>query len=178
MPHAARLPIYPRANRRAALAITRERGFAAVTARAIADTLHSSSKVIFSAFSGMDDLLAATIDAADAQYRAYSADFVRDSADPPYKAVGTAYIRFARNEPNLFHLLYMRDRRVLVDFLMAKLSLTREDATLLHIEMWAYVHGIAVLCASGQQNWDDALISRMLTDGFEGIKSRFQKNEQ
>lgn len=84
----------------------------------------------------------------------------------------------------------MRDRRredhsgdaenigVLVDFLMAKLSLTREDATLLHIEMWAYVHGIAVLCASGQQNWDDALISRMLTDGFEGIKSRFQKNEQ
>lgn len=146
--------------------------------------------MIFSAFSGMDDLLAATIDAADAQYRAYSADFVRDSADPPYKAVGTAYIRFARNEPNLFHLLYMRDRRredhsgdaeniaVLVDFLMAKLSLTREDATLLHIEMWAYVHGIAVLCASGQQNWDDALISRMLTDGFEGIKSRFQKNEQ
>ena len=129
----------------AALAITRERGFDAVTARAIADTLHSSSKVIFSAFSGMDDLLAATIDAADAQYRAYSADFVRDSADPPYKAVGTAYIRFARNEPNLFHLLYMRDRRredhsgdaeniaVLVDFLMAKLHITREDATLLHI---------------------------------------------
>lgn len=157
----------------AALAITRERGFDAVTARAIADTLHSSSKVIFSAFSGMDDLLAATIDAADAQYRAYSADFVRDSADPPYKAVGTAYIRFAQNEPNLFHLLYMRDRRredhsgdaeniaVLVDFLMAKLSLTREDATLLHIEMWAYVHGIAVLCASGQQNWDDALIRRI-----------------
>lgn len=155
----------------AALAITRERGFDAVTARAIADTLHSSSKVIFSAFSGMDDLLAATIAAADAQYRAYSADFVRNSADPPYKAVGTAYIRFARNEPNLFHLLYMRDRRredhsgdaeniaVLVDFLMAKLSLTREDATLLHIEMWAYVHGIAVLCASGQQNWDDALIN-------------------
>lgn len=75
----------------AALAITRERGFDAVTARAIADTLHSSSKVIFSAFSGMDDLLAATISAADAQYRAYSADFVRDSADPPYKAVGTVY---------------------------------------------------------------------------------------
>lgn len=75
----------------AALAITRERGFDAVTARAVADTLHSSSKVIFSAFSGMDDLLAATIDAADAQYRAYSADFVRDSADPPYKAVGTVY---------------------------------------------------------------------------------------
>lgn len=150
----------------AALAITRERGFDAVTARAIADTLHSSSKVIFSAFSGMDDLLAATIDAADAQYRAYSADFVRNSADPPYKAVGTAYIRFARNEPNLFHLLYMRDRR-------------REDHSGdAENEMWAYVHGIAVLCASGQQNWDDALISRMLTDGFEGIKSRFQKNEQ
>lgn len=142
----------------AALAITRERGFDAVTARAIADTLHSSSKVIFSAFSGMDDLLAATIDAADAQYRAYSADFVRNSADPPYKAVGTAYIRFARNEPNLFHLLYMRDRR-------------REDHS-------GDAENIAVLCASGQQNWDDALISRMLTDGFEGIKSRFQKNEQ
>lgn len=158
----------------AALAITRERGFDAVTARAIADTLHSSSKVIFSAFSGMDDLLAATIDAADAQYRAYSADFVRDSADPPYKAVGTAYIRFARNEPNLFHLLYMRDRRredhsgdaeniaVLVDFLMAKLHITREDATLLHIEMWAYVHGIAVLCARHYLHQERA-VSRFFT---------------
>lgn len=85
----------------AALAITRERGFDAVTARAIADTLHSSSKVIFSAFSGMDDLLAATIDAADAQYRAYSADFVRDSADPPYKAVGHGVhpLRPKRAEP-------------------------------------------------------------------------------
>lgn len=125
----------------AALAITRERGFDAVTARAIADTLHSSSKVIFSAFSGMDDLLAATIDAADAQYRAYSADFVRDSADPPYKAVGTAYIRFARNEPNLFHLLYMRDRRredhsgdaeniaVLVEFLLRGVRARIGDGT-------------------------------------------------
>lgn len=171
----------------AAVKITRQRGFSAVTARAIAEVLHSSSKVIFSAFSGMDELLKATIAAADAQYRAYSEQFVRQSADPPYKAVGTAYIRFARNEPNLFHLLYMRDRRqedhsgdaqniaVLVDFLSSKLGLSREDATLLHVEMWAYVHGIAVLCASGQQNWDDALISRMLTDGFEGIKSRFQK---
>lgn len=144
----------------AALAITRERGFDAVTALAIADTLHSSSKVIFSAFSGMDDLLAATIAAADAQYRAYSADFVRDSADPPYKAVGTAYIRFARNEPNLFHLLYMRDRRredhsgdaeniaVLVDFLMAKLSLTREDACAPGSHLSS--RGIARSCAIGR----------------------------
>ena len=159
----------------AALAITRERGFDAVTARAIANTLHSSSKVIFSAFSGMDDLLAATIDAADAQYRAYSADFVRDSADPPYKAVGTAYIRFARNEPNLFHLLYMRDRRredhsgdaeniaVLVDFLMAKLHITREDATLLHIEMWAYVHGIAVLGNARHYLHQETAVSRFFT---------------
>lgn len=174
----------------AALEITRERGFSAVTARAIAEKLHSSSKVIFSAFSGMDALLAATVAAADAQYRAYSEQFVRESADPPYKAVGTAYIRFARTEPNLFHLLYMRDRRkedhsgdaeniaVLVDFLASKLGISREDATLLHVEMWAYVHGIAVLCASGQQDWDDAFISRMLTDGFEGIKGRFQHKEE
>lgn len=98
----------------AALAITRERGFDAVTARAIADTLHSSSKVIFSAFSGMDDLLAATIDAADAQYRAYSADFVRNSADPPYKAVGTAYIRFALVQQGNRTFLRNRARKLLV----------------------------------------------------------------
>lgn len=159
----------------AALAITRERGFDAVTARAIADTLHSSSKVIFSAFSGMDDLLAATIDAADAQYRAYSADFVRNSADPPYKAVGTAYIRFARNEPNLFHLLYMRDRRredhsgdaeniaVLVDFLMAKLSLTREDATLLNDRLFRIGEKCSswLICAFALLIWGAAQVGNM-----------------
>ena len=93
--------------------------------------------------------------------------FIRSNDD--CIAVYASFTHYTGNAENI---------AVLVDFLMAKLHITREDATLLHIEMWAYVHGIAVLCASGQQNWDDALISRMLTDGFEGIKSRFQKNEQ
>ena len=30
-----------------------------------------------------------------------------------------------------------------------------------------------VLCASGQQNWDDALISDVLTDAYQGMRYRY-----
>ena len=55
---------------------------------------------------------------------------------------------------------------------MNTLHISRDQALLLHAEMWAYVHGIAVLLATGYEAWDETLISRMLTDGFEGLRIR------
>ena len=44
-----------------------------------------------------------------------------------------------------------------------------------HLEMWVYVHGIAAMIATDYLDWDEELISRMLTDAYEGMKERYKK---
>lgn len=48
-----------------------------------------------------------------------------------------------------------------VELLQKKLGVNEEDAYLLHLEMWMYVHGIAVTIAALYLEWDGEYISRM-----------------
>lgn len=173
----------------AALELVRAQGYAAVSARAVGARLGASSKVIFSAFSNMEELKQAVIQAAGQLQQKFTADYAASSGFPPYKSIGMAYILFAREEKELFRLLYMRDRTGenrerelddiagILDLLTGMLHIDRDQAVLLHAEMWAYVHGIAVLLATGYETWDDVLISRMLTDGFSGLQTRYRQKE-
>lgn len=168
----------------AALELVRAGGADAISARAVGASLGASSKVIFSAFSGMEELRRAVVQAAEQLQRQFTEEYAKTSGFPPYKSIGMAYILFARKEKALFQLLYMRDRREenreneldsiagILGLLMNTLHISRDQALLLHAEMWAYVHGIAVLLATGYEAWDETLISRMLTDGFEGLRIR------
>lgn len=173
----------------AALELVRAQGYAAISARAVGARLGASSKVIFSAFSNMEELKQAVIQAAGQLQQKFTADYAASSGFPPYKSIGMAYILFAREEKELFRLLYMRDRTGenreqelddiagILDLLTGMLHIDRDQAVLLHAEMWAYVHGIAVLLATGYETWDDVLISRMLTDGFSGLQTRYRQKE-
>ena len=173
----------------AALELVRAQGYAAVSARAVGARLGASSKVIFSAFSNMEELKRAVIQAAGQLQQKFTADYAASSEFPPYKSIGMAYILFAREEKELFRLLYMRDRTGenrerelddiagILDLLTGMLHIERDQAVLLHAEMWAYVHGIAVLLATGYETWDDVLISRMLTDGFSGLQTLYRQKE-
>ena len=80
----------------AALALTREGGIGAVTARALGAKLGTSSKPIFSLFQSMDEVQQAVLQAADEVYHAYLREHMARGDYPPYKASGMAYIRFAR----------------------------------------------------------------------------------
>ena len=173
----------------AALELVRAQGYAAISARAVGARLGASSKVIFSAFSNMEELKQAVIQAAGQLQQKFTADYAASSGFPPYKSIGMAYILFAREEKELFRLLYMRDRTGenreqelddiagILDLLTGMLHIDRDQAVLLHAEMWAYVHGIAVLLATGYETWDVVLISRMLTDGFSGLQTRYRQKE-
>ena len=168
----------------AALELVRKSGDQAVSARAVGALLGASSKVIFSAFSGMEELKQAVVQAAGQLQRQFTEEYAKKSGFPPYKSIGMAYILFAREEKELFRLLYMRDRTGenreeeldsiagILDLLMNQLGIDRDRALALHAEMWAYVHGIAVLLATGYETWDEEWISRMLTDGFTGLRIR------
>ena len=168
-----------------AVEIVREQGAAALNARTVAARLNCSTQPIFSNFATMEDLRLAVV----AQANALCDDYIRrevESGDwPPYKASGMAYIRFAKEETELFKLLYMRDRKEETvpkefiigqpteDILHATTGLAGDVAKLFHLEMWAYVHGIATMYATGFVDLPRELVSRMLTDAYQGLRKHY-----
>lgn len=95
---------------KAALGIVRKGGAQALNARALADALGCSTQPVFSNYPGMDELRADVDRAAYELYREYLASGAKRSDVPKYKAFGLAYIEFAKEEPELFRLLFMCDR--------------------------------------------------------------------
>lgn len=174
----------------AAVELVRGEGEGALNARRVAAALGCSTQPIFSNFASMDELRLAVADAAEAELGAFIARETKSGRYPPYKASGMAYIRFAREEKELFKLLYMRDRtreRIPDDtalgiqmetLVQQNIGLADDSARLFHLEMWAYVHGIAVMLATNYLPMDEALISRMVTDCYQGFRLRYTAEEK
>lgn len=172
---------------RAATELVRKRGDASLNARSIAEALGCSTQPVFSNFSSMEEVRAAVIEVAHGLYTDCLAREMEEGKYPSYKAMGMAYIRFAREERELFRLLFMRDRALTgegaevgdweenVGFVHSYTGMEATRAETFHMEMWAIVHGIAVMIATGYLALDEEMISRMLTDAYLGLKKRFEE---
>lgn len=169
-----------------ALDLTRKNGISAVTARALGERLHSSVKPIFGQFKNMEEVQKEVLKASYALSCTRMQELMESGEYPPYKASGIAYIRFAKDEPELFKLLYMRDRsnesfddkiymKPLMEEVQKNLDLSEDDAYLFHLEMWIFVHGIAVMTATSYLEWDMDKVSEVLSDAYMGLKYRFSE---
>lgn len=169
-----------------AVNIVRENGDQALNARNIAAALNCSTQPVFSNFATMEDLRFAVIEAAEALSQEYTKQELERGEYPTYKANGMAYIRFAKEEKELFKLLYMRDRSAevipteteagnqMAAIVSSNTGINSLDAKIFHLEMWSYVHGIATMLATGFYDLDWDIISRMLTDAYQGLKRYYE----
>ena len=166
-----------------AVELIRAKGENALNARNIAKALNCSTQPIFSNFKAMDELQSEVLKLAYELYLGFLKSEAQSGKYPQYKSFGMAYIRFAKQESNLFKLLFMRDRRgetlsVSVDFeqsvnlIMSSNSTTREIAERIHFESWVFVHGIATMIATSFLTLDWDAISDMLTDVYQGLKAK------
>lgn len=173
---------------KASLDLIRESGETTLNARSIASALGCSTQPIFSNFSSMEELEEEVIKAAYALYLDFSQKEMSSGKYPPYKASGMAYIRFAKEEKELFKLLFMRDRTgedmsASSDFeesaqiIMKTNGVSLETARLMHLEMWTCVHGIGTMLATSFLSLEWELISGMLTDVYQGIRARHLSKE-
>ncbi len=172
-----------------ALALVRQNGEQAINARSVAASLGCSTQPVFSNFATMEDLKQAVIDAAFEICNVYIEREKASGLYPPYKACGMAYIRFAKEEKELFKLLYMRDRTsevthkegVLFDQMteMAQQNtdLNYDRARTFHLEVWAFVHGIAAMFATNYVDIDWDLVSQMVTHAYRGLKEQYKMEE-
>ena len=168
-----------------AVEIVRQGGAQAINARTVAGVLNCSTQPVFSNFATMDALRLAVVEKAYSLYQEYAASEEKKGDYPAYKANGMAYIRFAKEEKELFKLLYMRDRTgegetpeaedydKMESMVHQNTGLVGEQAKLFHLEMWAYVHGVATMFATGYLDLDWELVSRMLTDAYQGLRRQY-----
>ena len=171
-----------------ALELVRCEGNTAINARSIASALGCSTQPIFSNFATMEDVQEAVLLAAYDCYLGFIKREVDSGKYPQYKAFGMAYIRFAEEEKELFKLLFMRDRKgkaiiptadfdASIDMIMKANGISKEHAELMHVEMWTFVHGIGTMLATSFLSLDWELISKMITDVYQGIRQRHLSEE-
>lgn len=174
----------------AALELVRTGGDEALNARSLAASLHCSTQPIYRNFATMEALRGALLTEIHDRYLRFMGDWIAASQDPPYKASGLAYIAYARTEPRLFRMLFMRSRddqlagpeqedwEPTMEAVERMTGLDRQEAELFHLEMWAVVHGIAVMQATNYLNLEEETVSRMLTDAYRGITQRWEERHE
>ena len=173
----------------ACLNMVRECGADALNARALATYIGCSTQPIFSNYSSMTELKQEVLKAADSIYQDFLRREMESGQYPPYKASGIGYIRFAKEEKELFKMLFMREReakaikdefdgatREIIEMMQKSMGWSYEKAKQFHLRMWIFVHGIAALLATSYLPlaWED--ISNLLTDMYQGmVKEKISK---
>lgn len=171
----------------AAFTLTRARGLSALNARAVAQELGSSTQPIFRLFAGMDELRAGVIEMVNERLKEYMAHSVV-RPDAPYLGLGMSYVLFARDEPELFKALFMRDRVSegtsqellipdgLLDEIHAISGFTPEQAAKLHGWLWIFAHGLAVGIATKYFSMEEERIEWVLTGAFEAAAAKLRQD--
>lgn len=143
----------------AACQLMRREGMEALNARAIAKELGGSTQPIFRLFTNMEDLHRELILYVTRQFQAHAeADMAQ--SDSPYIQLCTTYLLYGRDEPELFKLLFMRDRvsegqysdqtnfDLVFNILKKETPLDDETALRFFERTWLFIHGLAVCIAT------------------------------
>ena len=160
----------------AALRVVRARGIDCLTAKTIADELGTSTRPIFTGFGSMEEVRQEVHAAAVKIYDSYTGAGLKEEI--PFLGVGKSYIRFAREEPELYRLLFlsrspeysatesMEHLQALVrPTLMSIYRITAEEAEVYFRDLWFVVHSLSTLIVTGDCPYSDEEIGRILT-GF------------
>ena len=161
----------------AAVDVTRQKGFGALTARELAAQLGASTRPIFTYFDTMEQLKGEVYAYAKELYRAY---ILRGLSQPiPNLGVGREIIRFAREDPEMFRLLYLTKPDGVVGGAMEALKLSQElvRESVMHVynmdadtadkyfrDMWMMAFSFSTLIVTDDCTYSDEEIGAMFTE--------------
>ena len=167
----------------AALSITRSKGIECVSNRELAKYLNCSIRPIYYQFKNVEELNIELYKKIEKYFYKYLMDNMNDKM-PLYKQVGVNYIKFAKEETNLFKILFMskydllpkefiskddEDYKELTKIIKISTNLNEEDISSFHIKMWLFAHGIATLVATNTIKLTDNQIKDLLSKEFQAL---------
>ena len=158
----------------AALRVVRAKGIDGLTAKTLADELSTSTQPVFTAFGSMDAVRREVYAAAVRVYDGYTNTGLKEKI--PFFGVGMQYVRFAREEPELYRLLFltrtqeysaiksMEHLRELVRPTLVKIyHITAAEADIYFRDLWFVVHSLSTLIVTGDCSYSDGEIGQILT---------------
>ncbi len=176
----------------AALGVVREKGLDALTARELGSQLGSSARPIFTVFKNMEEVQTEVFAAAENLFYEYTGDYAKYT--PAFKRWGMQVYAFAKNEPKLYQILFMREgvdtplykddgleeyKVTPLTLLQSEYELSTEQASDVLSHLWVYLYGMCTMCARGVCEFSDEEVSHMLGSIFGGqmmlIKSGKEK---
>ena len=157
-------------------------GVEAVTARKLAAHIGCSTQPIFRVYTNMDELLAELFEKA----RKYYEDFCNSNKkayDTPFVSLGINYIRFAKQEQNIFRLLFLSGNKnhtlyELINgnenaFVMKEIkkipNLNMDNVELIFTKVFIFMHGMAGMTITGEFDLTDKEAEDMLKDAIIGF---------
>ena len=161
----------------AAVQITREKGISAVTAREVGAALGVSSRPLFTYFDTVDELKREVYHYAKKLYQ----DYVKEglTAEIPFLGLGQNYIRFAKEEAELYKYLFLNPPDGVKGSAMEGLKLSQAlvRASLMRIyhmdedtadkyfrDLWLVAYSMTTLIVTGECPYTDAEISALFTE--------------
>lgn len=165
----------------AALKLAADEGISALTARNLASALGTSTRPIFTIFSGMNEVLEEVRKAALEKFNSY-AEKAKEYT-PVFKQIGIQMIMFAKEQPKLFRLTFMTEKPeaqsfedvfqnlgemavLCIDVIGKEYGLDRKHAMMLFRHCWIYTYGIGVMIASKVCSFSLDEVSEMLSRDF------------
>ena len=178
------MPPNPTTNKEAilsaAISLVREHGMDSVNARSIASVLNCSTKPLFRIYKNMDALKQDVIVQLNIYYNAFME--ARMSDNNRLLSQGIAYVEFARQEKNIFNILFMNKTcagKSIEEILDADWNqrsiinakeitgLSSENAQNLFRDVWLYSHGIATQIVSDDINLPHGEVVKLVENAFQ-----------
>ena len=157
----------------AALRVLRIKGD--VTARDVAAELGVSTRPIFTYYRSMEELKRDVRQAAEDVYHRYAEEGLRQEI--PFLGFGQQYLRFAREEPQLYRLLFLspsaqggameamrQSQAWLRESLCRIYRMDAGTADRYFRDMWLVTHSLATLIVTGSCPYTDGELSGILTE--------------
>lgn len=161
----------------AAIAVTREMGFEALTARELAARLGASTRPIFTYFDTMEQLRGEVYAYAKGLYRDY---ILRGLEEPiPNLGVGMRLLRFAKEEPALYRCLFLTPPEGVQGSAMEELRLSQElvRESIMRIyrmdaatadryfrDLWLVAYSFTMLIVTGECPYTDDEMAAIFTE--------------
>lgn len=162
----------------AAVRVVREKGIDALTAKALAGELGVSTQPVFTCFHTIEEAKSEVRAAAERVYDRYVQDGLRMKI--PFLGVGIQYIHFAKEEPQLYRLLFLaaneegyssainalhHSQELVRDSLQQIYHIDGHTADRYFRDMWLVVHSLATLVVTGGCPYSEEEMENILT-GF------------
>lgn len=175
----------------AAFAIAREEGVEHVLVKSIAQRLGCSVQPIYSYCESMDGLRQALVERAGEYLREYVS--ARINPQDYFRSTGFAHLSFAREEPQLYKLYFLRRRPdfhsvkdiyekectpQVAEFLSSSLHISPEQARALHLHMVLYSVGISAILATSQSDIPIEELAGQLDAAYHAFMAQAMKEEK